>query len=172
MAEQSDNLEFQRKDLTFPLPPPFWKDFTDDNVVRFEAIKARHTLDNFSAEGSSLAPGDVSKHRIPLDKLPEDLINLQPPAPPDDGKWRCFGQLYTLDMIMPSLEAAGIERAIPENMGGDAEGPEMDGYQREIILKRLAKSLLLNFLETVTLLAKDPNSVCLFLSLFSFPRSL
>ncbi|EJT75085.1 hypothetical protein GGTG_08923 [Gaeumannomyces tritici R3-111a-1] len=77
--------------------------------------------------------------------VPPDLVNLQPPLEPADGQWRCFGSLYTLKDELPGLEAQDIQRLIPD---GDADRP--------LVLKRLAKSLLLNFLELVGVLAANP----------------
>lgn len=64
---------------TFPNPPLFWKDFTPDKVARIEELRARHG-------------GDAQTVRLP--DVPEDLINLQPPAEPADGRWRVFGDQY------------------------------------------------------------------------------
>jgi mediator of RNA polymerase II transcription subunit 7 len=68
---------------TFPNPPPFWKDFTPDKIARIEEIRKSHIEANGGDELTVRVPG-----------LPEELINLQPPAEPEDGRWRVFGDQY------------------------------------------------------------------------------
>lgn len=69
---------------TFPNPPPFWKDFTPDNIARIDELRKAY---------SNHHQGETP-HRIP--GVPEDLANLQPPAEPTDGRWRVFGDHYTV----------------------------------------------------------------------------
>ncbi|KLU85872.1 hypothetical protein MAPG_04892 [Magnaporthiopsis poae ATCC 64411] len=119
-------MEEEATHTTFPPPPPFWRDFTPDRLERISQL--RH-------ESSP----------IRLDDIPQDLVNLQPPPEPADGQWRCFGSLYTLKDELPGLEAQDIQRLIPADDG-----------DRPLVLKRLAKSLLLNFLELVGVLGSNP----------------
>lgn len=79
MAEQ----EPQSLASTYPNPPPFWKDFTSDRIDRIDELRAEHIEQN---------GGNALTLRIP--DVPEELINLQPPAEPADGRWRVFGDQY------------------------------------------------------------------------------
>ena len=90
MADQEQQQEPTQGQLaaTFPNPPPFWKDFTAENVTRmnklWEQIPAtphQETLDPLTRR----MPG-----------VPDELVNLQPPAEPANGKWRVFGDLYSV----------------------------------------------------------------------------
>ncbi|KAH8902060.1 MED7-domain-containing protein [Coniochaeta sp. PMI_546] len=127
---------------TFPDPPPFWRDFTTDKIDRMESLRSRYA-DQTGLDVSTII-------RVP--GVPEDLVNLQPPAEPLDGKWRLFGEPLTLDDELQSLEAAGIERLVPSE--GDLDGKHVD---RAFVLKRLAKSLLLNFLELMGVMGIAPE---------------
>lgn len=64
---------------TWPNPPPFWRDFTPSNIARIDELRSAHN-DTFG----ELPP------RIP--GVPAELCNLQPPAEPEDGNWRLFGE--------------------------------------------------------------------------------
>lgn len=71
---------------TFPDPPPFWQDFTPEKLERFETLKSRYAdQQGLDAAGVIRIPG-----------VPEDLVNLQPPAEPVDRKWRLFGEVQTV----------------------------------------------------------------------------
>lgn len=131
---------------TWPPPPPFWKDFTPENVIRAEELRKE------AAERSGLQ--DTSNVR--LHGLPRALRNLQPPPEPEDGEWRVFGDRYRLKDELPHLEDGEIRRLFPNPDERDQDGKHFD---RATILKRLAKSLLLNFLELTGLLATSPESV-------------
>ncbi|KAJ4160300.1 Mediator of RNA polymerase II transcription subunit 7 [Fusarium falciforme] len=140
MAEQQEPHSLSS---TFPNPPPFWKDFTPENLSRIEALRTAHLGQH---EGEPLTV------RVP--DVPEDLINLQPPAEPADGRWRVFGDQYMLDDKLPTLEEQGIIN-LPSTTPSDSK--DVKHFDRAFELKRLAKSLLLNFLELTGTLAQNPE---------------
>lgn len=82
MADQEQPQQSQLA-AAFPNPPPFWRDFTPANIERIEKLH-----DAIPALGND----DPLTRRIP--GVPQELINLQPPAEPADGKWRVFGDQY------------------------------------------------------------------------------
>jgi mediator of RNA polymerase II transcription subunit 7 len=149
MAEEDDLQNAVTS--TFPPPPPFWKDFTPDNVARIADLK-REEADR---------QGIQDANEIRLTGLPQNLRNLQPPLQPPDGAWRVFGSSYTLVDELPGLEGSGIRKLFPDLEERDQDGKHFD---RATILKRLAKSLLLNFLELTGILSINPGEVCVFLS--------
>lgn len=59
-----------------------------------------------------------------------------------------------LDDELQSLEAAGVERLVPAE--DNLDGKHVD---RAFVLKRLAKSLLLNFLELMGVMGIAPEQV-------------
>ncbi|KAI1824270.1 MED7-domain-containing protein [Xylaria intraflava] len=135
----------QQVAATWPPPPRFWKDFTPDNIARIELLQRE------SAERL----GIQDPRNLRLDGLPRELRNLQPPAEPEDGEWRVFGDRYKLEDEPPHLEDGEIRRLFPAPEERDQDGKHFD---RATILKRLAKSLLLNFLELTGLLATSPEA--------------
>lgn len=134
---------------TFPPPPPFWRDFTPDNVARIADLRQ----EQIEREGI------VDGKTVRLTGLPENLRNLQPPPEPTSGAWRVFGQNYALEEELPRLDnGTGIRKLFPDPEERDQDGKHFD---RATILKRLAKSLLLNFLELTGVLSSNPAAVCL-----------
>ncbi|KAI1813462.1 MED7-domain-containing protein [Poronia punctata] len=129
---------------TWPPPPPFWKAFTPENIARIDDLRKE------TAERSNIQ----DRSTVRLDGLPRGLRNLQPPAEPVDGEWRVFGAHYKLKDELPRLEDGEIRRLFPNPEERDQDGKHFD---RATILKRLAKSLLLNFLELTGLLATRPE---------------
>ncbi|KAI1411084.1 MED7-domain-containing protein [Hypoxylon sp. FL1857] len=135
----------QQVSSTWPPPPPFWRDFTPENLARINELRKQ--------EAERQGVEDASKVR--LEGLPRELRNLQPPLEPADGVWRVFGDTYRLNDELPRLEESNIRRLFPNPEERDRDGKHFD---RALILKRLAKSLLLNFLELVGLLAINPEA--------------
>jgi mediator of RNA polymerase II transcription subunit 7 len=163
MAEQQEPHSLAS---TFPNPPDFWKAFTPDRIAKIEELRRLHAAgEDPDAEG---ADTDV----VRIANLPEDLIALQPPPEPADGRWRVFGDQYMvriavymyqenlwhwfnlqLDDKLPTLEEQGIDN-LPATGSSDAK--DAKHYDRAFELKRLAKSLLLNFLELTGVMARSP----------------
>ncbi|EHK44660.1 uncharacterized protein TrAtP1_002770 [Trichoderma atroviride] len=131
---------------TFPNPPDFWKAFTPDRIARIEELRRAHAAD----EGSDVEGADAD---VRIANLPEDLIALQPPPEPADGRWRVFGDQYMLDDKLPTLEEQGIDNLPATSSAADKDAKH---YDRAFELKRLAKSLLLNFLELTGVMARSP----------------
>ncbi|KAF4972779.1 hypothetical protein FZEAL_9520 [Fusarium zealandicum] len=138
----ADQPEPHSLSSTFPNPPLFWKDFTPDKISRIGELRTAHVKQN---------GGDALTVRVP--DVQEDLINLQPPQEPADGRWRVFGDQYMLDDKLPTLEEQGITN-LPSTAPSDAKDAKY--FDRAFELKRLAKSLLLNFLELTGTLSQNP----------------
>ncbi|RFU30201.1 hypothetical protein B7463_g6140, partial [Scytalidium lignicola] len=118
----------------FPNPPPFWQHFTPENLNRVAEIKAQN--------------GATPQ----LLDLRAEIRFLVPPDPPAEGVFNCFGDRYNINEELPSLEEQGIQQLYtpPSDVGGKH-------IDRALILKRIAKSLLLNFLELVGIMSISPE---------------
>lgn len=84
MADQDPQQSRSALASTWPNPPPFFQDFTDANLERFRALTGDQTTEN--------EDGAIKR----VEDLPSELVNLQPPAVPDDGNWRVFGDQYSV----------------------------------------------------------------------------
>jgi mediator of RNA polymerase II transcription subunit 7 len=93
MADQDQNSLAS----TFPDPPPFWKDFTPDRLAKIAELRA--------AYAEKLDGDDEVPARIP--NVPHDLMLLQPPAEPTDGRWRIFGDQYMVRASYLKLKEVG-----------------------------------------------------------------
>ncbi|KAI1501390.1 mediator complex, subunit Med7 [Biscogniauxia marginata] len=136
---------------TWPPPPPFWQAFTPENVARIDDLRREKA----EQEGLSEEDASAQSATVRLEGLPRELRNLQPPPEPAGGEWRVFGDKYQLVDELPRLEDMQIRRLFPNPEERDQDGKHFD---RATILKRLAKSLLLNFLELTGLLATNPSA--------------
>ncbi|KAK7993312.1 PI31 proteasome regulator [Apiospora arundinis] len=173
MADQNENQEMEDLDQvtsTWPRPPPFYKDFTATNLARLADLKREHaettnppssSSDNNNATKKEDEDYDILSQR--LTGLPSNLRNLQPPLPPDEGAWRVFGDPYRLVQPLPKLEEGGEIRPVVSGGGlasaADGSGGEDKHFDRATVLKRIAKSLLLNFLELVGILSQNAMDV-------------
>jgi len=133
----------------FPSPPPFYQHFTEENLARVAILRAGRDSDSSQKDDSSKEAD-----------LPTDLQYLQPPEPPAEGTYRSFGDLYNLNDILPSLTEQGIEQLYspPATPSGSGAGSDPQSHSdRTLILKRIAKSLLLNFLELMGIMSVNPE---------------
>ncbi|KAK8062173.1 MED7-member of RNA polymerase II transcriptional regulation mediator complex [Apiospora hydei] len=153
MADPNEAQEMQDLDQitsTWPRPPPFYKNFTADNLARLADLKReRAETSNPPSNpdaGTNNNKDDILSQR--LTGLPANLRNLQPPLPPDEGAWRIFGDPYRLVQPLPKLEEGA-------RFGPWWQMRDDKHFDRATVLKRIAKSLLLNFLELVGILGQN-----------------
>lgn len=133
----------------FPPPPKYFTSFTPKNL---------DALNELRKPDGTLPP---------IDDLPEELQVLVPPPPPEK-RYRAFGEPWTLPEIYPSLEEAGIQQLYPSPSSGSQNGKEKESsLDRTLELRRLSKSLLLNYLELVGVMGVAPEKVHVFLFITS-----
>ena len=101
----------------FPAPPPFWQNFTSENIKRFEDIReselASHRRASEQGGGNQDArmeeDGPVGREgkddkeeergtieRLGLFDLPAELRYLIPPRIPEDGRYMSFGEEFNV----------------------------------------------------------------------------
>ncbi|KAI1007885.1 hypothetical protein K3495_g357 [Podosphaera aphanis] len=140
----------------FPNPPPFYKYFTPTNIQELDSYRSTQSSSKNSKHSNPVTP---SPGRI-VGLSPELRFLLPPELPtPAEGKFRCFGDVYYMKEELPSLEAMGVEQVYtaPSTPSQTASQSTLMHHDRAFILKRLAKSLLLNFLELVGIMAINPS---------------
>ncbi|ETI28061.1 hypothetical protein G647_00510 [Cladophialophora carrionii CBS 160.54] len=126
-AEQPQQIP----EAAYPAPPPFWRHFTLANEEELRKL-----------EESS--PGDQTPQKLPL-----HLAYLRPPPPPPATAefYTTFGQKQVIDPTKPS--------SLPtDQLLFDPDDPNLN---HAVLLSKLTKSLLLNFLELTSILSLDPT---------------
>jgi mediator of RNA polymerase II transcription subunit 7 len=131
----------------FPIPPPFYKHFTKDNIARLRQIRKEKAESQVTDD--AVNPTLEQSQELDTSALPTDLRYLDPPPPPADGKWRTFGAQHDLHAPDPSLEDAGIEALFPAD-------PSVKLNPQPYLLS-LARSLLTTFLALTGTLSEDPT---------------
>ncbi|KAK4198724.1 putative mediator of RNA polymerase II [Triangularia verruculosa] len=141
----ADDEDTNRVTSTWPDPPPFWQDFTPQNISRYDTLKSDYAT-------AHSVPDPYTIVRLP--NIPEDLINLQPPPEPTEGKWRLYSEAQALTDTLQSLTEAGVTPLLPPTINPSSQ--DSKHLDRSFELKKLAKSILLNYLELVGVMSHNP----------------
>ncbi|ORY94422.1 MED7 protein-domain-containing protein [Syncephalastrum racemosum] len=124
-------MEAQSTGSAWPDPPYLYKRYTKDNVDRLN--EARKTGE---------FPEEVI-HQPPLEDF--DLRDLEPPTPPTDA-YTVFDQQWQVKEHLPTLSDLNVKQIFPE-------GP-IDRVQE---LKKLNRSLIVEFLDLLDALVRNPD---------------
>ncbi|KAK6538867.1 Mediator of RNA polymerase II transcription subunit 7 [Orbilia ellipsospora] len=127
----------------FPAPPPFYSHFTLENQAKLKEFQAQ--------EASGNDETNVGENASSQQQLPPELVCLIPPKPPTEGQYRSFGDTWNIPDRLPTLKELNIPQLFPEPSG---ESYNVDRAQE---LRRLCKSLLLNYLELVGIMGMSPE---------------
>lgn len=136
----------------YPPPPPYYRFFTKENVSKYIQLKADGETDESISE----------------------MVNLKflvPPKQPDKEQYRSFGELWWFKDKNVGLKESGIEQIYGDTIlkpaSDDAskdtedvnEEEEEEVFSKTRIeeLKKMTKSVLLNFLELVGVIAENPE---------------
>ncbi len=151
MADNSDIAAL------YPPPPQYYKFFTAENVAKYNELK----------QDQEVSDDDISQIH--------DIKFLLPPKQPDKEQYRSFGELWWFQDKHVGLKESGIEQIYGEtsninksktendelvpDVGDVEEIDEEEVFTKTRIeeLKKMTKSVLLNFLELLGLLSKNPT---------------
>ncbi len=122
----------------YPPPPPYVRFFTDKNIEKIQKLKK---------EGKTAE--EISKIK--------DLKFLIPPNKPNKPTYRSFGDVWPFEDRFITLKESGVTQLFKGDENENTEDEEVFTVERIQELKKLTKSLLLNFLELVGLLSKNPQ---------------
>jgi mediator of RNA polymerase II transcription subunit 7 len=75
----------------FPPPPPFWKEFTAENVEKLEKIKREAAKSHGDSPKKKWSQAELRT----LD-VPPELRHLIPPEPPKSGSYSVFGETQSV----------------------------------------------------------------------------
>ncbi|EPS28323.1 hypothetical protein PDE_03269 [Penicillium oxalicum 114-2] len=151
----ADATEQRAVATAFAPPPPLWKHFTRENIDKLDQIK-KEALKKDEEVGSKANHWSPAKLRSL--EVPPELRFLVPPEIPT-GEYTVFGEPQTLSTTLPSLKEQGIEQLYPEpaTETDQASSQTAQPLNHAYYLLKISKSLLLNFLEFVGILAVSPE---------------
>ncbi|EMR08222.2 hypothetical protein PNEG_03391 [Pneumocystis murina B123] len=126
---------------TFPPPPRHYKLFTKENLDAFKEKKY-----DFIRDLDNLGVYDATNTCSPkLERF------FTPPKAPTKGFYRCFHEQWKIPDELPSLSDFGIQELF------DSSNGPLCAQKRVNELKKMLKSLLLNFLELVGIMSIAPE---------------
>jgi hypothetical protein len=95
----------------FPPPPEFYKQFTDENVARYDALKENEAGPSRSPRTGS--PGRVELGAEERQELEGLRASLEPPRADwieEEGRWVTFGEMHTVS----HTEAVALLGLVPQ----------------------------------------------------------
>ncbi|XAO27141.1 hypothetical protein I312_105983 [Cryptococcus bacillisporus CA1280] len=149
----------------FPPPPPYFQAFTDEAIERYEALTGKPLLVNGQRDKSKGEKENQDDRDIRMDIRMEDLTEeeqneklelertLGRPRADwviEDGRWMCFGTMYTTEPVIPTAQSIGL----PPFVDPAAEPQE----SLPPLLHSFLHTLLL-LLDTLTMTARTPNEL-------------
>ncbi|CAA9966082.1 hypothetical protein CFE70_009478 [Pyrenophora teres f. teres 0-1] len=180
MADQQPPPEDEDLILSFfPDPPPFYKHFTTENLKRLKEIEEEATPDNGDTKASSATKLTTEQ----ILALPTELRYLIPPEPPgDDDEFHVFDVvtkakgtnvfMKNMEYIAHNLAMEGVftdwtyEQLYPSGDAGDndpssSQQPTATNsatLDRQNYLFRFLRSILLNYISLLGIVAANPTS--------------
>lgn len=127
----------------YPPPPWYYKHFTEANLQKLKEEKAK----NDSKTGDEQI------------ELPHPLSLLVPPKLPTQQGYRSFGSLWQSDDKLLPLSEANIPQLYGQLDSASGDDGDVKGSHQDRIweLKKLLKSLLVNFLELTGIMSTRPE---------------
>jgi len=124
----------------YPPPPPYLKFFTSKNVEKLKELRETK-----------------SDEEIHQQVKGTELQFLIPPTKPEGESYRSFGSVWSFKDKFIDLKASGIQQLYPNFISEENDQDEVFSHERLTEMKKMTKSLLLNFLELLGIVAKNPS---------------
>ncbi|KAI5970397.1 MED7 [Candida margitis] len=122
----------------YPPPPPFVKFFTAENLDKLEETR--------KANSSKVKEGDNNDTE---EDLQGELKFLVPPKMPSGSQYRGYGNIWSFKDKLPNLKDTQWEQLYDDaNLTSETKISE---------LHKIMDSLLLNFIELISILSVDPQ---------------
>ncbi|KAK8866146.1 hypothetical protein IAR55_001297 [Kwoniella newhampshirensis] len=145
----------------FPPPPPYFQSYTAPNLERYEQLTGRPLIPSPSRDkGKSRSTDDGDDEKIEVDLSEEERRELEelegklgrPRADwvEEDGRWMCFGGMYTTEPTIPTAKSLGLPLPLD---------PEMEPQQSIPKLLHSFLHTVLLLLDTLTGSARTPNEL-------------
>ncbi|TPX58827.1 hypothetical protein SpCBS45565_g07894 [Spizellomyces sp. 'palustris'] len=128
----------------YPLPPSYFKLYTDANVSKFPQYQGDKGDIGLAHPGLSLgaSPGTENLNHENPPSLPNvEPLFLHPPVPLE-GPYQAFGATYNIDDSLKSLSEDGVKQLYPD-------GP----IDWKSVMKNLVRTLILNLTELAQVMA-------------------
>ncbi|KAI9864163.1 MAG: Mediator of RNA polymerase II transcription subunit 7 [Vezdaea acicularis] len=149
----------------FPAPPPFYKYFTPQNLSQLAELRSsEHETEKPTSPPSAAtatATTAIASSSTSILELPPDLRYLVPPDPPVEH-YRSFGGNYEINEPPQTLSSQGLSQLYPapppspSPSSSPTTSTTTPSHHRAAALKTLTKSLLLSYLELLSLLSTNP----------------
>ncbi|CAB4256812.1 similar to Saccharomyces cerevisiae YOL135C MED7 Subunit of the RNA polymerase II mediator complex [Maudiozyma barnettii] len=134
----------------YPPPPPYMKFFTNENLEKLAQNKQEKGSEETKEPSEEVG-------RTIEETITSELDFLSPPPMPSTHQYRAFGSVWQVKDELPDLETLGITRLYKKS-DSDTNGDVPTSYQYKTQeLRKLLKSLLLNYLELVGVLSINPE---------------
>ncbi|WWC66168.1 uncharacterized protein I206_100069 [Kwoniella pini CBS 10737] len=139
----------------FPPPPAYWQSYTEENIDRYESLSGKSLFeenkDTSEAENQDELDIDITEDE--KTELEELKIRLDEPNAEwieEDGRWMCFGNLFTTQPNIPTVESIGLPQMFQSNQQPQETLPTL--------LSSFLHTILL-LLDVLTNSARTPNEL-------------
>lgn len=149
----------------YPPPPPYYEFFTKENIEKAnqwikENEEALAKMQNSNKQEISEEKGSEEEKQTNELEIPNDIRFLIPPKRPEGPSYRLFGDMWLFKDQMPTLKEMNVEQLYEDELE-DKDSDKTEGNEHSVKrieeLKKLFKSLLLNFLELIGVVSKNPE---------------
>jgi len=156
MSGTNDEGNLPITNTLFPPPPSYFKAFIDTNVARYAELRGEpssssRTRPEAGADGNELSSPTLGvDEQAELEDLQRTLEKPRADWVKEEGRWMCFGQMYTSEPFIPTAASIGLPPLI------DPDEPPQTSLPP--LLHSFLHTLLL-LLDTLTSTARIPGEL-------------